>query len=170
LGPISLIRSITKIGPRFWWAPDLIKLTEIAARKSAKLPFPEFLQSVPGEHLYPIHQYLKIDLLSDFYPQGHSAKMSLWYKNQVKLLYSSHFLWGVPGTLHILWVQTDFLRSFFTSSPKMRSVPGSPGKGAKTDQNVWPLPNLNIFSGTNVLMIQNSVCFFFVETSYFGGN
>jgi hypothetical protein len=28
--------------------PDSIKLTEIVARKSAKLPFPEFLQSVLG--------------------------------------------------------------------------------------------------------------------------
>jgi hypothetical protein len=31
----------------FWQAP-VNKLTEIAARKLAKLPFPKFLQSVPG--------------------------------------------------------------------------------------------------------------------------
>jgi hypothetical protein len=43
----SLIGSIAKIGARFWQAPDSIKLTEIAARKSAKLPFPKFLLSVP---------------------------------------------------------------------------------------------------------------------------
>jgi hypothetical protein len=33
--------------PRFWRAPDSIKLKEIVARKSAKLPFPKFLWSVP---------------------------------------------------------------------------------------------------------------------------
>jgi hypothetical protein len=34
---------------QFWQAPESIKLTEIAARKSAKLPFPKFLLSVPVE-------------------------------------------------------------------------------------------------------------------------
>jgi hypothetical protein len=43
-----LLTASLKSGARFWRAPDSIKLTEIAARKSAKLPFPEFLRSVPG--------------------------------------------------------------------------------------------------------------------------
>jgi hypothetical protein len=45
---LGLVKSITKIWSRFWRAPDSIKLTEIAARKSAKLPFPKFLRSVPA--------------------------------------------------------------------------------------------------------------------------
>jgi hypothetical protein len=48
-------------------------------------------RELSGEHLYAIHKafygyvYLKIDLLSGFDPQGHSTKMSLWYKNHVEL-------------------------------------------------------------------------------------
>jgi hypothetical protein len=34
--------------------------------------------------------------------EGHSAKMSLWDKNQVKLLWNSHFLRGVPAERRII--------------------------------------------------------------------